>query len=62
MTEKIKYVAAYIPAWSFYLAGDIISRIINIKVFEWLFPLYSMLMDWSLFFSDWGNIGVWLDE
>lgn len=61
MTEKMKYIAAFVPAWGFYYVGDITSKIMNKWGTEWLFPVYSVTMQWSLFFSDWGNVRVWLD-
>ena len=58
----MKKVAAYIPAWGFYWCGDIISRVMRLHlILEFLFPLYSLFMGWSLFFNDWGELDVWLD-
>lgn len=61
MTEKMKYIAAYVPAWGCYYVGAIISKIMHTRLTEWLFPIYSVATQWSLFFSDWGKVGVWLD-
>lgn len=57
----MKKVVAYIPAWGFYWLGDLVAKSLHYKM-EFLFPLYSILMTWSLFFNDWGGLDVWLDS
>jgi len=61
MTNRLKYFLSYIPAWGFFWLGDTIGKLISYNM-EYLFPIYKSSMNMSLFFSDWGNIGVWLDE
>ena len=66
MKEKVKYIAAYIPAWVCYWIGHAVSRVMEkVDKYEFavniLYPIYNKFMGWSLFFSDWGNVGVWLD-
>lgn len=59
----MKKVIAYIPAWGFYWLGHIVSKIMHwSNKMEWLFPLYSLFMVWSLFFNDWASLDVWLES
>ena len=58
--ERVKYYTAYIPTWGFYWAGDLVSKLIPYKM-EFLIPIYSHLMGWSLFFNDWGGLDCWLE-
>jgi len=56
-------IAAYLPAWGFFWLGHLISLLMNWSDhFVFLYPVYSTLMCWSLFFNDWGKLNVWLDK
>jgi len=57
----MKKIAAYMPAWGFYWLGDLVSKLLPYKM-EFLFPLYSIFMNWSLFFNDWGGLDVWVES
>jgi len=61
MQKRIKKIVAYVPAWGFFWLGHWTSLVINMGV-EWIFPVYSTLMSWSLFFNDWGGLDVWVDS
>jgi len=59
----MKKVVAYIPAWGFYWLGHWTSLLMHwSKKMELFFPLYSLLMGWSVFFNDWGGLDVWIDS
>jgi len=61
--ERFKKVAAFIPAWGFYILGDLVSRPIHWSdMFGFLLPYYGAFMDWSVFFNDWGGLDVWLEH
>ena len=59
----MKKVIAYIPAWGFYWLGHLVSKPMHwSQKFEILFPIYSHLMNWSVFFNDWADLNVWIDS
>jgi len=60
MINKLMYIAAFIPAWGFYWIGHFISKLPQHKL-TYVLNIYNSAMQASLFFSDWGNIKVWLD-
>ena len=59
--NRIKKYTAYIPTWGFYWLGHWTSLLMHLGM-EFLFPLYSLFMNWSLFFNDWGDLDCWLDS
>jgi len=59
----MKKAIAYIPAWGFYWLGDLVSKPIHWSdKMDFLYPVYSILMNWSLFFNDWGGLDIWVDH
>lgn len=60
MKQKLIYATAFIFGWSCFWIGDGIARLMNYKM-EFLFPLYSTFMGWSVFFNDWGDLDIWID-
>lgn len=54
----MKKLVAYAPAWVFYWVGHFISILMPYKM-EFLYPVYSMFMNWSVFFNDWADLDVW---
>ena len=61
--KSLKYYLAYLPTWIFYWLGDFISRTMHWhSIFEFLHPVYCVLMGWSVFFNDWGGLDCWAEH
>lgn len=58
---SFKACLAFVPAWAFFWAGDLASRLIAYfgHDSERLFSLYNWCMTVSMFFNDWGGLDVW---
>ena len=57
----MKKILAFAPAWGFYWLGHFTSLLMERKM-EFLFPMYSTFMNWSVFFNDWGGLTVWIES
>ena len=66
-----KKIIAWLPAWAAYWTGDLVSRILNLfgnnetkieKIMvKILYPVYDSCMRYSLYLSDWADLGIWVE-
>ena len=52
----IKKGIAYLLSWLFYWLGDFTANLMHlIDFFGYVYPVYNMLMRWSISIQDWGG-------
>ena len=51
----------YIVSWILYWLGDLTSKPMHYLDWYWLYPLYNLLMCWSVDVQDWAKLinGPW---
>lgn len=56
----MRKIIAFIGAYTCYYTGDLLSRLSEYEIFEFLWTPYQKLMFWSSSIQDWGGLkGPW---